>query len=204
MDRNRLIPVVVIDDAAKAVDLAGALLEGGLDVIEITFRTAAAPEAIQRIAKECPKMVIGAGTLLEPDQVKQASDCGARFGLSPGLDPHIVGIASEIEFDFIPGIAIPSEVQSALKLGCKVQKFFPAEQMGGAAFIKALEGPYAHTGVRFVPTGGLNADNVASYLAIKSVMAVGGSWFVDKKYINANDWATITRLTREALQQVRN
>ena len=149
-------------------------------------------------------MVVGAGTLLEPDQVKQAADCGARFGLAPGLDPHIVGVASDIEFDFIPGVAIPSEVQAAFKLGCKVQKIFPAEQLGGVDYIKALEGPYAHLGVKFIPTGGLNAANVASYLALKSVMAAGGSWFVDKKYINSNDWSTITKLTQEALIQVKN
>ena len=200
----RLMPVVVIDDAGKAVDLAGALLEAGLGVIEITFRTAAAEESIRRIARECPDMLTGAGTLLDEAQVKRAIDAGAKFGLAPGLDPQTVACAQAAKFDFIPGVMTPGEVQQGLALGCKVQKFFPAEQAGGAAFLKALEGPYGHTGVRFVPTGGLNAGNIAPYLALKTVAALGGSWFVDKKYTEANDWAAVTRLTREALALTRS
>jgi 2-dehydro-3-deoxyphosphogluconate aldolase / (4S)-4-hydroxy-2-oxoglutarate aldolase len=199
----RLMPVVVIDDAGKAVDLAGALLEAGLGVIEITFRTAAAEESIRRISRECPTMLAGAGTLLDDAQIKRAIDAGAKFGLAPGLDPKTIACAQSAKFDFIPGVMTPGEVQQGLALGCKVQKFFPAEQAGGAAFLKALEGPYGHTGVRFVPTGGLNAANIAPYLALKSVAALGGSWFVDKKLTEANDWAAVTRLTREALALTR-
>lgn len=200
----RLMPVVVIDDAGKAVDLAGALLEAGLGVIEITFRTAAAEESIRRISRECPAMLTGAGTLLDDTQVRRAIDAGARFGLAPGLDPGTVSCAREAGFDFIPGVMTPGEVQQALALGCKTQKFFPAEQAGGAAFLKALEGPYGHTGVRFIPTGGLHAGNITPYLALKSVAALGGSWFVDKKLTEANDWSAITRLTREALVLTRS
>jgi 2-dehydro-3-deoxyphosphogluconate aldolase/(4S)-4-hydroxy-2-oxoglutarate aldolase len=199
LSATRLVPVVVIDDAAKAVDLAGALLEAGLGVIEITFRTPAAAEAIRRIARECPRMLTGAGTLLTGEQVRHAVDAGATFGLAPGLDPATVEAARAAGLDFIPGVMTPGEVQQALALGCAVQKFFPAEQTGGAAFLKALEGPYGHTGVRFIPTGGLNAGNIAPYLALKTVAALGGSWFVDKKLIEAADWPAITRLTREAL-----
>lgn len=197
--KNRLVPVVVIDDAGLAIDLAQALLAGGLDVIEITFRTAAAEEAIRRLAANCPGLLAGAGTLLDDDQVRRAKDAGAQFGLAPGLDPATVEAAARAGLEFIPGVMTPGEVQRGLALGCRVQKFFPAEQAGGAAFLKALEGPYGHTGVRFIPTGGLHAGNIADYLALKSVAALGGSWFVDKKFIRARDWAAITRLTREAL-----
>lgn len=199
----RLMPVVVLDDAGKAVDLAGALLAAGLNVIEITFRTPAAAEAVSRIHRECPAMLVGAGTLLNGDQVHRAIDAGARFGLAPGLDPQTLATAQAADFDFIPGVMTPGEVQRALSLGCRMQKFFPAEQAGGAALIKALEGPYGHTGVRFVPTGGLNAGNIAPYLNLQSVVALGGSWFVDKKHTEASDWPAVTSLTREAIQTIR-
>lgn len=197
---RRLIPVVVIEDAAKAVDLAQTLLSAGLGVIEITFRTKAAEEAIRRIAKDCPKMLVGAGTLLDPEQVKKAAGAGARFGLAPGLDEKIVQTAQKENLTFVPGVVTPSEVQKGLSLGCKIQKFFPAEQAGGAPYLKALEGPYGHTGVRFIPTGGLQVGNAAAYLALKCVAALGGSWFVDKKFIEANDWKKIQTLTQEAIQ----
>jgi 2-dehydro-3-deoxyphosphogluconate aldolase / (4S)-4-hydroxy-2-oxoglutarate aldolase len=197
---SRLVPVVVIDDAGQAVDLARALLAGGLSVIEITFRTAAAAASIQRIAQECPEMLVGAGTLLDGEQVRRAVDAGAAFGLAPGLDPDVVACARELRLDFVPGVLTPSEVQRGLSLGCTVQKFFPAEQAGGAPFLKALDGPYGHTGVRFIPTGGLQPGNISPYLALKNVLALGGSWFVDKKLTQANDWDAITRLTREALK----
>ena len=197
---RRLVPVVVIEDAAKAVDLAGALLSAGLGVIEITFRTAAAEESIRRIAKDCPDMLVGAGTLLDAEQVKKAAGAGAKFGLAPGLDEKIILAAQKEKLTYVPGVATPSDVQKGLSLGCKIQKFFPAEQAGGAPYLKALEGPYGHTGVRFIPTGGLQASNVGPYLALKSVAALGGSWFVDKKYIEAADWTSIQRLTREAIQ----
>ena len=197
---RRLVPVVVIEDAAKAVDLAKALLSAGLGVIEITFRTAAAEESIRRIAKDCPDMLVGAGTLLDAEQVKKAAGAGAMFGLAPGLDEKVIQTAQKEKLTHVPGVATPSDVQKGLSLGCKIQKFFPAEQAGGAAYLRALEGPYGHTGVRFIPTGGLQASNVGPYLALKSVAALGGSWFVDKKYIEAADWASIQRLTREAIQ----
>ena len=197
---RRLVPVVVIEDAAKAVDLAKALLSAGLGVIEITFRTAAAEESIRRIAKECPDMLVGAGTLLDSEQVKKAAGAGAKFGLAPGLDEKVIQAAQKEKLAYVPGVATPSDVQKGLSLGCKIQKFFPAEQAGGAPYLKALEGPYGHTGVHFIPTGGLQISNVGPYLTLKSVAALGGSWFVDKKHIEAADWATIQRLTREAIQ----
>ncbi|NDI17886.1 MAG: bifunctional 4-hydroxy-2-oxoglutarate aldolase/2-dehydro-3-deoxy-phosphogluconate aldolase, partial [Verrucomicrobia bacterium] len=189
-----------IEDAARAVDLAQTLLSAGLGVIEITFRTAAAEESIRRIAKKCPKMLVGAGTLLDSDQVKKAVDAGAQFGLAPGLDEKVIQAAQKAKLTFVPGVVTPSEIQKGLSLGCPIQKFFPAEQAGGANYLKALEGPYGHTGVRFIPTGGLQANNVGPYLALKSVAALGGSWFVDKKYIQGAEWETIGRLTKEAIQ----
>lgn len=197
---RRLVPVVVIEDAAQAVDLAQALLSAGLGVIEITFRTAAAEESIRRIVKDCPDMLVGAGTLLDAEQVKKAAGAGARFGLAPGLDEKVIQAAQKENLTFVPGVMTPSDVQKGLSWGCKVQKFFPAEQAGGAPYLKALEGPYGHTGVRFIPTGGLQLSNIGPYLALRSVAALGGSWFVDKKYIEAADWVTIQRLTCEAIQ----
>ena len=145
-------------------------------------------------------MLVGAGTLLDSDQVKKAVDAGAQFGLAPGLDEKVIHAAQKAKLTFVPGVVTPSEVQKGLSLGCPIQKFFPAEQAGGANYLKALEGPYGHTGVRFIPTGGLQANNVGPYLALKSVAALGGSWFVDKKYIQGAEWETIGRLTKEAIQ----
>lgn len=197
--RHRLVPVVVIEEPEKAVDLAGALVEAGLRVMEITFRTPAAAAALRRVVEECPEMLAGAGTLLNGEQVKRAVDAGAAFGLAPGLEETTVGVAESVGLPFIPGVMTPGEVQRGLSLGCLLQKFFPAELAGGAPLLKALEGPYGHTGVRFIPTGGLNASNAAGYLGLKAVAALGGSWFVDAKLTAAGDWAAITRLTREAL-----
>jgi 2-dehydro-3-deoxyphosphogluconate aldolase/(4S)-4-hydroxy-2-oxoglutarate aldolase len=197
---GRLVPAVVIDDAAAAVDLADALLDAGLRVIEITFRTAAAEAAIRRIATQRPDMFVGAGTLISADHVRRAVDAGAAFGVAPGLNRRTAEAAAAAGLDFIPGVATPSEVEAALELGLKLLKFFPAEQAGGVNLLRALEGPYGHTGVEFMPTGGIHAGNLWEYLALKSVAALGGSWFVDKKLIAARDWPAINRLTREALE----
>lgn len=200
---GQIVPVVVIEDATVAVDLADALLEAGLNVIEITFRTTAAAKAIATLASQRPKMLVGAGTLLTAENIKQAVEAGAKFGVAPGLNETIVTAAQQAGLDFAPGVATPSEVERALALGCKLLKFFPAEQAGGVSMLKALEGPYGHTGVQFVPTGGINSTNMKSYLALKCVAAIGGSWFVDKKLIAARDWKSIIQLTREALALAR-
>ena len=201
---GRIVPVVVIENPAVAVDLADALLDAGLRVIEITFRTASAAKAIATLASSRPEMLVGAGTLLTAENIKHAMDAGAKFGVAPGLNEHTVSAAYEAGLDFAPGVATPSEVERALSLGCKVLKFFPAEQAGGVNMLKALEGPYSHTGVKFVPTGGINAANMNNYLALKCVAAIGGSWFVDKKLISTHDWKAISQLTREALAAARS
>lgn len=196
---GRLVPVVVLDDATVAVDLADVLLAAGLEVMEITFRTPAAAAAIAQIATHRPALFVGAGTLLTPDQVRQASAAGAKFGVAPGLNPRTVEAAAEAGLDFIPGVAMPSEVERALACGLTLLKFFPAEALGGVNLLKALAGPYGHTGVEFIPTGGIHAGNLQDYLALNAVAAVGGSWFVDPKLICARDWDGIHRLTRDAL-----
>lgn len=196
---KRIVPVVVLDSAEDAEPLAEALLAGGLDVMEITFRTAAAAESIRRIAARFPEILLGAGTLLEKDQVLRARDSGAVFGLAPGLNPEIVTTAADCGLAFSPGVMTPGEIEQALSLGCKLLKFFPAEAAGGVAMLKALAGPYAHTGVRFIPTGGVSSENLASYLKLPVVAAIGGSWMVDKSLVSQGRWQEITRLTREAL-----
>jgi len=197
--RTRVVPVVVLDHEEDAEPLAEALLGGGLDVMEITFRTAAAAGAIRRIAMRYPKMLLGAGTLLERDQVLRARDAGAVFGLAPGLNPRIVEAANDCGLQFAPGVMTPGEVEQAMVLGCKLLKFFPAEPAGGIGMLKALAGPYGHTGVRFIPTGGISATNMGDYLKLPIVAAIGGSWMVDKALVAAGNWAEITRLTRAAL-----
>lgn len=196
---KRIVPVIVLDKVESAEPLAEALLAGGLDIMEITFRTAAAEESIKRIASRFPEILLGAGTLLAPDQLKRARDAGAVFGLAPGLNAHTIAVANEIGLKFSPGVMTPSDVELALSLGCKLLKFFPAEVAGGVAMLKALAGPYGHTGVKFIPTGGVSSGNLAAYLQLPIVAAIGGSWMVDKQLVNEGKWTEITRITREAL-----
>jgi 2-dehydro-3-deoxyphosphogluconate aldolase / (4S)-4-hydroxy-2-oxoglutarate aldolase len=196
---KRIVPVVVLESADSAEPLAEALLAGGLDIMEITFRTAAAEESVKRIAQRFPEILLGAGTLLTADQVKCAKDAGAVFGLAPGLNETTIAAARACGLDFSPGVMTPSDVEFALSLGCQLLKFFPAELAGGPAMLKALAGPYGHTGVKFIPTGGISSSNLVSYLQVPAVAAIGGSWMVDKKLIEGKQWGEITRLTREAL-----
>jgi 2-dehydro-3-deoxyphosphogluconate aldolase/(4S)-4-hydroxy-2-oxoglutarate aldolase len=197
--QKRIVPVAVIDKVADALPLAEALLVADLDVIEVTFRTEAAASSIRDIVKKFPEMLVGAGTLLEPKQVQQAVDAGAKFGVSPGLNTAVVKKANELRLPFVPGVMTPSDVECALSLGCKMLKFFPADAAGGVKMLKALAGPYAHTGVKFIPLGGINATTMKEYLELPIVAAVGGSWMVERKLIAAKDWAAITLLTKEAL-----
>ena len=196
---KRIVPVVVLDQPEQAEPLAEALLRGGLAVMEVTFRTAAAAAAIKRIATRYPEVCIGAGTLLTPEQIERAVDAGATFGLAPGLNVATVRRAQELGLIFMPGVMTPSDIEAALALGLKTLKFFPAEAAGGAAMLKALAGPYAHTGVKFVPTGGINVRNMGGYLALPTVAAIGGSWMVEKALIQEGRWTEIEQLTREAV-----
>ena len=197
---KRIVPVVVLDCANDAEPLAEALLAGGLDIMEITFRTEAAEESIRRIAKSFPEVLLGAGTLLDDTQVKRAKDAGAVFGLAPGLNPATIAAAKEVDLQFSPGVMTPSEIEQALSLDCKLLKFFPAEAAGGVKMLKSLAGPYAHTGVKFTPTGGITSDNLQDYLKLPVVAAIGGSWMVDKKLVIGGKWKEITEITKQALE----
>jgi 2-dehydro-3-deoxyphosphogluconate aldolase/(4S)-4-hydroxy-2-oxoglutarate aldolase len=196
IERCGIVPVIKIKDAAKAAPLALALKNGGVGVVEITFRTAAAPDAIAAIAKEVPDMLVGAGTVLTQEQLKDAKDAGARFIVSPGLDAGIVRQAQAYRLPVIPGVVTPSEICAALNLGLTAVKFFPAANYGGAATVKALAAPFG--GVRFVPTGGIDARNAEEYWKIPQVLAVGGSWMAPESLIDAGDFAAIERLAAEA------
>src|SRR5690348_662138 len=180
---KRIIPVATIESLDAAVPLARALREGGIPIIEVTLRTPCALDCISAIRKECPEILVGAGTILEVRQVETAAAVGAEFGVSPGLNPKVVTAAAERDLLFVPGVMTPSDVEGALALGCRLLKFFPADAAGGVKMLKALSGPYEHTGVRFVPLGGLNAANMGEYLALPTVAAVGGSWLCERKLV---------------------
>ena len=198
-----IIPVIVIEDESQGVPLAKALVSGGLPVLEVTFRTAAAPGAIAAIRREVPEAVVGAGTLLTPEMVKAAKDVGAVFGVAPGFDPVVIAAAKENDLPMCPGIATASELSQALSAGCRFVKFFPAEAAGGVKMIKNLLGAFRFTGVKFMPTGGINTSNVADYLAVPEIVCCGGTWIVPKDALARGDYAEIERLAREAAQLVR-
>jgi 2-dehydro-3-deoxyphosphogluconate aldolase/(4S)-4-hydroxy-2-oxoglutarate aldolase len=200
--KTRLICVAVIDNPADAVPLAEALLAGGLNAIEVTFRTAAAAQAITLIHRALPDMHVGAGTVLTADQARQASDAGAQFGVSPGLNETVLLEARALKLPFFPGVMTPTEVDRALNLGCQHLKFFPAEAAGGVTMLKALAGPFAHTGVQFIPTGGITAALLPAYLALPQVAAVGGSWMAERKLVTERAWPKITALTAEAMKSI--
>ena len=194
----RIVPVIAIDALDAALPLADALIAGGLPLAEITFRTAAAAAVIQLLTRERPDMLIGAGTVLSAATAREARARGAEFAVAPGTNPAVVAAAREAGLPFIPGVATASEVEQALSLGATMQKFFPSEANGGVAMLKALIAPYAHTGVQFMPTGGVTPDNLPSYLALKPVAAVGGTWLATKDDIAAGRWAQITEKCRAA------
>lgn len=195
----RIMPVVAIEKAEDTEPLMEALIGGGLPAAEITFRTAAAPEAIRIAAKT--SALVGAGTVLTVDQAKQAADCGATFLVSPGFGPKVTAWCVENKMPIFPGIATPTDIQQALEFGLEVVKFFPAEAYGGLKTLKALAAPY--TMMRFMPTGGIHAGNILDYLAFERVIACGGSWMVKKDLIAAGNFAEIKRLTEEAMAVVK-
>ncbi len=197
--KRPVIPVIVIDDANDAVPLAEALLAGGMDVIEVTCRTAAAPQALANIKKALPEMMLGAGTVVTPDQAKMCVDTGVSFGLAPGLNPDTIEFFQENDTLFIPGVMTPSEIEAGLALGLKMLKFFPAGAAGGVNMLKNLGAPYAPLGVKFCPTGGLSLDNMNDYLSLPTVSAIGGSWLATKQQIADKQWDVITQQVKDAL-----
>ena len=191
-----IVPVVVLNKADDAEPLAQALVAGGLPCAEVTFRTDAAEESIKKIAKQFPQMFVGAGTVLSIEQVDRAIGAGAKFIVSPGLNPKVVEYCIKNNYPVCPGIMTPTELEVALGFGLDVVKFFPAENAGGLKMIKAMSAPY--TMMKFMPTGGINATNVRDYLACDKILACGGSWMVKGDLVAAGDFAQIEKLTREA------
>ncbi|MBR5292080.1 MAG: bifunctional 4-hydroxy-2-oxoglutarate aldolase/2-dehydro-3-deoxy-phosphogluconate aldolase [Clostridia bacterium] len=196
LSRCGIVPVAVLDKAENAVPTANALLAGGIDIMEVTFRTDAAAESIQLITDNCPDVLVGAGTIITLDQCKTAVNCGARFIVSPGFDYDVVSWCVENSIPVIPGCVTPTEITAALRLGLKVLKFFPAGIYGGLAAMKALSGPFG--GIKFIPTGGVNAQNIGDYIAAPYVHAIGGSWVCSKEDIAAGNFDRITQLSRQA------
>jgi 2-dehydro-3-deoxyphosphogluconate aldolase/(4S)-4-hydroxy-2-oxoglutarate aldolase len=194
-----IVPVIKIDDAGKAVPLARALLAGGIPCAEITFRTEEGEDAIRRVGRECPEILLGAGTVLTTGQVDRAIDAGARFIVSPGFNPKVVAHCVKRGIPVTPGCSSPSDMEQALEAGLEVVKFFPAESAGGLPYIKAVAAPYP--GLHFMPTGGINADNIGTYLSYEKTLACGGSWMVDPSLVNASRFDEIARRCREALQR---
>ena len=193
-----IIPVIAIDDADKAVPLAQALVKGGLPAAEVTFRTAAGEEAIRRIAAEVPDMLVGAGTVLTTEQADRAIAAGAQFIVSPGFNPVVTRYVIDKGVPMMPGTATPGEMEQAMSMGLDVVKFFPAEQNGGVAKLKAVAGPY--TTLRWMPTGGVNTKNMMDYLSFDKIIACGGTWMVKKDLIEGEKWDEITRICQEAVK----
>lgn len=197
IENSGVIPVVVLEDAANAVPLAKALLAGGINICEITFRTAAAEEAIRQIALNVPDMIVGAGTVITKEQAKAATDAGAKFIVSPGSDLEVIRYAKELGVYMLPGAVTPTEVMQLIKEDIKVIKFFPAENYGGLKTIKALSAPFPN--IKFVPTSGVSLSNLTAYLEFDKIAAVGGSWLCTKDLITNGKWDEITKLSKEAM-----
>lgn len=198
-----VVAVLVIDEVKHAVPLARALMAGGVDVMELTLRTPAALGALRMIRAEVPEMLAGIGTILTQAQVREVAEAHAQFGVSPGLNRRVVEAAQDAGLPFAPGIVTPSDLETALELGCREVKFFPAEPSGGMKYLKSMAAPYAHLGVRFIPLGGLTAGNMAAYLSNPIVPAIGGSWLAARQVIQAGDWEGITKNAAEARRIVK-
>ncbi|GAA9907125.1 bifunctional 4-hydroxy-2-oxoglutarate aldolase/2-dehydro-3-deoxy-phosphogluconate aldolase [Helicobacter pylori] len=192
-----IVPVVVIENIKDAVPLAQSLVEGGIQIIEVTLRSSCALEAIELIAKNVPKMHVGAGTILNPTQLEQAQNRGAEFLISPGLTIKLLEYAKKKDMPLIPGVSSSSEVMQALELGYSALKFFPAEYCGGVKLLNAFNGPFKE--VKFCPTGGISADNMRSYLNLENVLCVGGSWLTPKNLIQNKEWDKITEICKRSL-----
>ena len=198
IESTGIVAVLVIDREEDGPELAKALLEGGVDIMELTLRTPAAIGALRRIRAEVPDMLAGAGTVLTPAQVEEVKNAGAEFAVSPGVNPRVMQAAKEAGLPFAPGISTPSDIEQALEFDCRLLKFFPAEASGGLARLKAMSAPYQHLGVRFVPLGGVSEKNMSAYLADPLIAALGGSWLAPRDAIMEKRWSDITGLARQA------
>lgn len=198
LERLTVVPVVEVEDVSRAVPLARTLAEGGLPVLEVTFRTSAARGALEAIAAEVPEVTVGAGTLLTAEAVRRAAASGARFGVAPGVSAATLQAAAAVGLPFVPGAVTPGELMACLDAGATHVKFFPAGAHGGSAALAALAGPFASTGVRFMPTGGVSLANAAQYLALPSVFAVGGTWIAPREDVARGRWDVIRDRARAA------
>ncbi len=199
-----IIPLTALDKVQDGLDVCEVLTKNGLPILEVTFRTSVAATTIRRAATEFPNMIIGAGTVLTTDDVQRAHDSGAKFAVSPGLNPKVVRKAQEIGLPFFPGVCTPTNVEQAMDLGLTTLKYFPAEAAGGIAMLKAMCAPYAHKGIRFIPTGGIGVANLADYLNVTEVLAAGGSWITSKALVEAGDWDTMASEIKAARTIVAN
>ena len=204
LSKNKVTAVIVIDDLDNAGYLADALLSGGVNSIELTLRTDAAFGAIEFISIRYPEMIVGAGTVLSPEQMEQSIQSGAVFGVAPGLNPEIVKKAQELDFPFAPGICTPSELERAIRLQCSIVKFFPAEPSGGIKYLKSLAGPYSHLDIKYIPLGGISLQSMASYLDSELVLCIGGSWIAKRQTIIEKDWKSIEENSRKVVSLIEN
>jgi 2-dehydro-3-deoxyphosphogluconate aldolase/(4S)-4-hydroxy-2-oxoglutarate aldolase len=202
LQKSRVVAVLVIDNVSDAVPLAKNLLDGGIDIMELTLRTPAALESLKEIKTHVPEMTAGIGTILTPEQVAQTVAAGAVFGVAPGFNPRIVAEAQKVGLPFAPGVCTASEIEGAVEMGCKILKFFPAETSGGMKMLNTLSAPFAHLGLKYIPLGGLSLENIETYLKNPSIIAVGGSWIAMREDIQNNRWDRIkanAMATREAI-----
>lgn len=197
-----VVAVLMIDRVEDAVPVARALLAGGVDVMELTLRTAAAMDALRAVKAEVPEMLAGVGTILTPAQAKQVQLAGADFGVAPGVNPKVLQAAQDAGLPFAPGIMTPSDIEAAVEFGCEVLKFFPASSSGGLTHLKNIAAPYQHLGLQYIPLGGVNQDNMGEYLSSDLIAAIGGSWLASKALIAAHDWAAITSNASAAVAAV--
>lgn len=197
---SRVVAGFSINRVEQAVPLARALLAGGVDVVELTLRTAAGLDAVKAIADHVPEIVLGVGTILTPEQAVAVKAAGATFGVAPGMNPRVVRAAQDAGLPFAPGIANPSDLEAAIELGCRFVKFFPAEAAGGISYLRSMSAPYQHLGMQYFPLGGLNANNMVAYLKEPNVSAIGGSWIVDNTLVDAGDWASLTARAAAVVQ----
>ena len=203
MERSGVIAVIVVDHADQVVPLGRALVACGIDVMELTLRTPAAIDALRVMRREVPEMLAGVGTVLTTDQLEAVVDAGAQFAVAPGLNPRIVTRAKELGLPFAPGVVTSSDIEAAIELGCRELKFFPAEPSGGIKYLRSMYAPYEHLGLKFIPLGGLNAENMPGYLYDDAVPAVGGSWIAPRRLIQTENWSAVIDNATEARRIVK-
>ncbi len=202
VEASGVVAVLIIDRVEDAVPLAKALLAGGIRAMELTLRTPVALDALREVTREVPEMLAGVGTILTTAQVAEVVEAGAAFGVAPGVNPRVLAAAREAGLSFAPGIATPTDIEIAVENHCRILKFFPCEGMGGLPYLKSIAAPYAHLGLKYIPLGGLNAQNMTTYLSDPLIAALGGSWLAPKELVKAADWAALTKIAQDAADKV--